>query len=340
MDVVEEEYIKYWFTIHRTKDIFDVFIVERIVFSKDESGQGWGNDIFDADYIKTFKHVLKTLSTAIKVEAIIRYFKGLKSEVESGIDSKIIKLRIKEKRKIAKRLSRRNNFLLALADLKVSENYDDYIWLNNFFYEDYIRLQKATPRQIHRWLNYRKNSFIEAWIEFEIANILENQLHKNKEYSATKHIIEIEDNFDIDYSEVDDDKEEAEVAENFVEDIENFEKTQKLKGKVSNGLKFLTKKCHRFREIPVSSLEYQKIIEWVVLYFQNDLEVPEINEPITEIKTTQQSVIINFKTLFKEISPGSFDNSYLELLKAIFPSMFKDFTFENFLKRGGKKFAI
>lgn len=65
--------------------------------------------------------------------------------------------------------------------------------------------------------------------------------------------------------------------------------------------------------------DFNKLIEWVTFYFDNNFEIPSINKPIQKVNTAKGNISYTFKNLFKELYPNyDYPTSLFELYKSCF----------------------
>src|SRR5690606_37668831 len=91
-------------------------------------------------------------------------------------------------------------------------------------------------------------------------------------------------------------------AENFFNKLSQFEKVDKsnfkalkdndsefveetMKYKVENYFSFMLKEDVAKHKQIISNDDYDKLVDWITYYFENDFEVPIINNPIQDINT-------------------------------------------------------
>ena len=77
--------------------------------------------------------------------------------------------------------------------------------------------------------------------------------------------------------------------------------------------------------------DVEKLVDWVTYYFENNFEVPKIDEPINELNATQQSVLYTFAQLFDQLVGGVRPDSLYELIKRCF-SKYRDKNIESLRK--------
>lgn len=78
--------------------------------------------------------------------------------------------------------------------------------------------------------------------------------------------------------------------------------------------------------------DYDKLIEWVYDYFNNNLSIPEITKPVEFVRTSKGNVIAAFKTLFKQLHPTmNYPDSLFELIRKCF-FQYREDTIDNMRK--------
>lgn len=88
---------------------------------------------------------------------------------------------------------------------------------------------------------------------------------------------------------------------------------------VKKHFNFFSKDCPRKGKQILKDTDFDKLINWTIYYYENDLKIPEINEPIKVINTNMTYVILAFRYLFKEIYPlKTFPNSLFEFFTKAF----------------------
>ena len=88
----------------------------------------------------------------------------------------------------------------------------------------------------------------------------------------------------------------------------------------------------------LSDNDFNNLIKWITFYFENNLILPEIDQPISEINTNKGNVIYALKSFFKKEYRSSFyPKTLFELYKSCFIP-YKDDKIKNFLKRSEPKY--
>lgn len=88
---------------------------------------------------------------------------------------------------------------------------------------------------------------------------------------------------------------------------------------VKKHFNFFSKDCPRKGKQILKDTDFDKLINWTIYYYENDLKIPEINEPIKVINTNMTYVILAFRYLFKKIYPlRTFPNSLFEFFTKAF----------------------
>jgi hypothetical protein len=103
-------------------------------------------------------------------------------------------------------------------------------------------------------------------------------------------------------------------SENMVDNNEEEEKSP-----IQMYLSRLKKNNPRNYQKMLSQENYEKLVNWVNSYFENDLKVPEIKKPIIKTYASQQIIVNTFTELFKELRPSIImPDSLFELIKKCF----------------------
>jgi hypothetical protein len=88
---------------------------------------------------------------------------------------------------------------------------------------------------------------------------------------------------------------------------------------VKKHFNFFSKDCPRKGKQILKDTDFDKLINWTIYYYENDLKIPDINDPIKVINTNMTYVILAFRYLFKEIYPlRTFPNSLFEFFTKAF----------------------
>lgn len=112
-----------------------------------------------------------------------------------------------------------------------------------------------------------------------------------------------------------------------------------IKTTVQNAFKFtLTINLRQKRHI-LSQQDYNNLVKCVTEYFDNDLTVPEIIEPIEKFYTAKGNIVQAFKDLFAKLEPGrsnSKPDTYFDLISLCF----KAFSGKTRKQIDGEKYSI
>jgi len=91
-----------------------------------------------------------------------------------------------------------------------------------------------------------------------------------------------------------------------------------MKSKIENYFSFMLKNDFRKHQQILTETDFEKLIDWLTLYFENNFTIPEITEPIKTINTAKGNVIFSFKSFYRDEFPGTFPDSLFELIKRCF----------------------
>lgn len=91
------------------------------------------------------------------------------------------------------------------------------------------------------------------------------------------------------------------------------------KDKIESHFSFMLKNDLRKHKQILTEPDYNKLIDWLTLYFENRFTIPKITEPIRTVNTAKGNVIFSFKAYYKdEFSGSNFPDSLFELIKSCF----------------------
>ena len=76
-----------------------------------------------------------------------------------------------------------------------------------------------------------------------------------------------------------------------------------LKSQIEQKLWFMQKADPRRHGTILNETDFNRLIEWVTYFFNNDFTLPEINNPIITVNTAKGNVIYSFILLFDELHP-------------------------------------
>jgi hypothetical protein len=96
-----------------------------------------------------------------------------------------------------------------------------------------------------------------------------------------------------------------------------------LSVKVKKHFGFFNKNCPRKHKQILDDKDFNKLIDWTILYFRNNFIVPEISEPIKVVNTNKTFVQLAFKYLFKTLHKSS---PYPETLFEFYQSAFTPYS--------------
>jgi len=108
--------------------------------------------------------------------------------------------------------------------------------------------------------------------------------------------------------------------------------------KIEMALRYMNGNDLRSHKQILSEAEFENLVAWVRKYFDDNLSVPKIMNPIRRVNTIQGNVVTTFKYLYKEIYPaGKFPDSIFILIKACFYEYRED-NIENLKKTSEPKY--
>ncbi|HUS86212.1 MAG TPA: hypothetical protein VMW76_03145 [Bacteroidales bacterium] len=100
---------------------------------------------------------------------------------------------------------------------------------------------------------------------------------------------------------------------------ETLQETETIKQKVEKAFAFMQGKDPRKYEQILNEPDFQNLINWVTLYFENDFVIPGISKPIHKVITNKGNVIYTFMSFFKELHPSKIrPDSLFNLIKSCF----------------------
>lgn len=70
-----------------------------------------------------------------------------------------------------------------------------------------------------------------------------------------------------------------------------------------NAFAFMQGKDPRKHKQILNETDFQRLINWVTYYFENDFSLPEISKPIQKVNTNKGNIIYTFMHFFKEEHP-------------------------------------
>ena len=92
-----------------------------------------------------------------------------------------------------------------------------------------------------------------------------------------------------------------------------------LRQKIEKHFEFFSGQCPRKHKTILNDEDFKKLIDWTVSYYSNDLQLPQIAQPIRTINTNKTYVQLAFKYLFKELRPHStYPDSLFDFYKSAF----------------------
>tara|TARA_B110000114_G_scaffold87478_1_gene92373 strand:+ start:642 stop:1529 length:888 start_codon:yes stop_codon:yes gene_type:complete len=103
------------------------------------------------------------------------------------------------------------------------------------------------------------------------------------------------------------------------------QKETALSEKVKKHFGFFNRNCPRKHKQILNDIDFEKLIGWTIWYFENDLKVPEISDPIKVVNTNKTYIQLAFKYLFKELHKSSpYPKTLFELYQCAFNQYSKD----------------
>lgn len=100
-------------------------------------------------------------------------------------------------------------------------------------------------------------------------------------------------------------------------------KETELSERIKKHFGFFNGNCPRKHKKILNDVDFEKLIEWAIWYYENEFKVPEISEPIKVVNTNKTFVQLAFKYLFKELHKSS---PYPETLFEFYQSAFAPFS--------------
>ena len=112
-----------------------------------------------------------------------------------------------------------------------------------------------------------------------------------------------------------------------------FKKDMEIEKGVRKAFDFMLRNDPRKHRQILTENDFDNLIKWVSYYFNNDFQLPIIEQPIKEVNTAKGNVIITFKYLFKNLHPTKpYPNSLFQLYRMCFLA-FRNDKMSNFLKQ-------
>jgi len=100
---------------------------------------------------------------------------------------------------------------------------------------------------------------------------------------------------------------------------ETLPETKTIKQKVEKVFAFMQGEDPRKHKQILNKTDFQNLINWVILYFENDFVIPDISKPIQKVNTNKGNVIYTFMSFFKELHPSKTrPDSLFNLIKSCF----------------------
>ncbi len=106
-----------------------------------------------------------------------------------------------------------------------------------------------------------------------------------------------------------------------------------MRQKVEDAFSFMQNTDPRKHKLILNETDFDKLVNWVTYYFENDFKLPEINKPIQKVNTDKGNVVYTFKRFFKQEHPvKTRPDSLFELIKACFYE-YRDDKIKNYKKQ-------
>ena len=74
-----------------------------------------------------------------------------------------------------------------------------------------------------------------------------------------------------------------------------------MKSKIENYFSFMLKNDFRKHQQILTETDFEKLIDWLTLYFENNFTIPEITEPIKTINTAKGNVITSYSIHYTKL---------------------------------------
>lgn len=101
---------------------------------------------------------------------------------------------------------------------------------------------------------------------------------------------------------------------------------------IIKAFEFMLEKDPRKHKVILDESDYNKLINWVTYYFDNNFSLPN-TDPITKVNTSKGNVIFTFLKVFRELHPNKTKpNSLFELIKICFKEYRND-NIDNYKKQ-------
>lgn len=174
---------------------------------------------------------------------------------------------------------------------------------------NHLRLKEVLNKNDKAYLDYRQElslicqnilDYLKLNINLEITGINKNKYNLNGQYFG---------NFELENT--------------------SSQKIE-LSKKIKKHFGFFLKNCPRKHKQILNEDDYNNLINWTILYFQNNFKVPKITTPIKVVNTNKTYVQLAFKYLFKELNSRTpYPDTLFEFYKIAF-SCYSDDSKGNF----------
>lgn len=104
-------------------------------------------------------------------------------------------------------------------------------------------------------------------------------------------------------------------------EISNSNVNEQIREIVNQQFSYTLKTCPRKNKGQIlSEQDYEKLVDAVSYFFENDYKLPEIKEPIKTVNTTKQNIVYSFIELYGKLKKAGQKrpNSLFELIKLLF----------------------
>lgn len=189
------EEMKGWFYVHSDVATFTSYMIADDPFGKNR-------DFNEACFIEAYTSLLNALSIIATSEV-----KNMLNEEAAVIKDDGIKDLIIRCKKELKNKTGFKTFKPELKNIRISDNFSDYNWLEHYKYEDYIKIRTPKNVNLKDWLDSKKAPFLSNWVLHLTITAYRNELDKqgdvNKNLQASQRDVELKNEFNrMDFEEV------------------------------------------------------------------------------------------------------------------------------------------